>query len=56
MVFIMYEWKEILDMDLSKYEELMESPIIYDGRNCYDIEKVKTKRIKYRSIGRQNID
>lgn len=56
MVFIMTEWKEILDMDLSKYKELMKTPIIYDGRNCYDIEEVKTKKIKYRSIGRPDID
>ncbi len=51
-VFIMTEWQEIVGYDLNKYKELMKTPIIYDGRNCYDLEKIKEAGIKYYSIGR----
>ena len=36
----------------------MKSPIIFDGRNCYDLDNVKKYNIYYNSIGKsvvQNI-
>ncbi len=54
--FIATEWKEIIEFPLSKYEELMSSPIIFDGRNCYPLEKVKNNLIEYYSIGRPIIN
>ncbi|MDS0526658.1 UDP-glucose/GDP-mannose dehydrogenase family protein [Clostridium sp. SHJSY1] len=55
MVFIFTEWKEIKSMEIDKYINLMNTPIIFDGRNCYDIEKIKENEIEYYSIGRQEI-
>lgn len=52
IVFIVTEWPEIINFDLNKYEELMNTPIIYDGRNCYSLDEIKKTNIKYRSIGR----
>lgn len=51
-VFIMTEWKEIVDYDVEKYVKLMRSPVVYDGRNCYSVEKMKEVGVLYRSIGR----
>lgn len=54
-VFIMTELKEIIDYDISNYKKLMKQANIYDGRNCYSMEKIKSiKEINYYSIGRVN--
>ena len=55
MVFIFTEWKEIKDLELDKFEELMKTPIIFDGRNCFNIKDVKSKKIDYYSVGRRPI-
>lgn len=55
-VFIATEWKEIIEFPLQKYKELMSSPIIFDGRNCYLIEEMKNHLIEYYSIGRPSIN
>ena len=55
MAFIFTEWNEIKSLDLSKYEELMNSAVIYDGRNCYDTNLVKEYNVDYYSIGRSEI-
>ncbi len=47
---IMTEWPEIINYDINKYSELMQTPRVYDGRNCYQLED--TKNIIYSSIGR----
>ncbi|WP_455537656.1 UDP-glucose dehydrogenase family protein [Terrisporobacter sp.] len=55
MAFIFTEWNEIKSIDLSKYVELMNTPIVYDGRNCYDTKEVKKYNMDYYSIGRKEI-
>lgn len=55
MAFIFTEWNEIKSLELSKYEELMNNAVIYDGRNCYDIEGTKGYNIDYYSIGRKEV-
>lgn len=50
--FIMTEWKEVQDFDINKYKLKMKTPIIFDGRNCYDIKKMIKMGIEYYSIGR----
>lgn len=50
--FIFTEWKEIKDIKPSKYKELMKTPLVYDGRNIYDLEKMKEAKVEYYSIGR----
>lgn len=52
VVFIFTEWKQIVDIKPSKFKELMKMPIVYDGRNCYDLNTVKETGIEYYSIGR----
>lgn len=55
MVFIFTEWKEIKLLKLEKYIELMKTPIIFDGRNCYNLEEVKGLKVDYYSVGREAI-
>lgn len=50
--FIFTEWEIIKKFDIDKYKELMKDAFVLDGRNCYEISKMKEKKIKYFSIGR----
>ena len=49
-VMIMTEWPEIMNYDVKKYKELMKTPRVYDGRNCYKLDDMKD--IYYFSVGR----
>ncbi|MDF2910177.1 MAG: UDP-glucose 6-dehydrogenase [Sporolactobacillus laevolacticus] len=49
---IITDWSEVKHIDLSKYNELMKEPILFDGRNCYGLDEVKHATIEYYSIGR----
>lgn len=53
--FIFTEWPEIVKFDVSKYNELMKNPIVLDGRNCYNLDRVAEAGIMYESIGRRII-
>lgn len=50
--FIYTEWEEIKNITPSTYLELMRTPLVYDGRNIYDVELMKENNIEYYSIGR----
>ena len=51
-VLIMTEWEEIKNYNPINYKKYMAKPNVYDGRNCYDPEKMKKIGINYCSIGR----
>ncbi len=48
--FIFTEWQEIKNVKPQEYSTLMNTPIVYDGRNIYSLEEMKG--IEYYSIGR----
>lgn len=50
--FIMTEWKEVQNFDINNYKLKMKTPIIFDGRNCYDVNKMNEIGAQYYSIGR----
>jgi UDPglucose 6-dehydrogenase len=52
-LLIITEWKEFLDLDLKKIKDVMANPIIIDGRNIYDAERVKKLGFEYYSVGRK---
>jgi UDPglucose 6-dehydrogenase len=54
MAFIVTDWDDIKNFPLSQYEKLMQTPILFDGRNCYSLEEVSRFSIEYFSIGRRN--
>lgn len=56
LCLIFTEWKDVVDYDVRKYEELMKNPIILDGRNCYPLSVFQNTRITYCSIGRRTIN
>ena len=56
VAFIFTEWDSIKEIKLDKFEELMKTPIIYDGRNCYSLEDMNKQNVYYYSIGRKEIN
>lgn len=52
MIFIVTEWQEFIDYPLEKIEEMLMNPIIFDGRNCFELEKMSEYNIEYHSVGR----
>ncbi|MBI6066228.1 UDP-glucose dehydrogenase family protein [Clostridium perfringens] len=53
MAFLFTEWKEIKGIELSVYETLMKTPVIFDGRNCYEVKEVEKSNVEYHSVGRK---
>ncbi|WP_440602921.1 UDP-glucose dehydrogenase family protein [Bacillus sp. GB_SG_008] len=53
--FIVTEWESIRTYPIAKYVQLMNEPILFDGRNCYDLEKIEKYAVDYYSIGRRAI-
>lgn len=50
--FIFTEWNEIKCIKPNEYKKLMKTPLVYDGRNIYNLEEMKNTGIEYYSIGR----
>ena len=50
--FIFTEWNEIKVVKPETYKKLMKTPLVYDGRNIYDVKEMKDEGIEYYSIGR----
>ncbi|CAM4282497.1 UDP-glucose dehydrogenase family protein [Lacicoccus alkaliphilus] len=55
IAIILTEWKEIKSFPIEKYESLMETPVVFDGRNCFTLEGVGKTGVEYHSIGRPSI-
>jgi len=49
---VLTEWEEFKKLDLNKIKRLMKAPILIDGRNIFDPEKMKRLGFIYKSIGR----
>lgn len=53
--FIFTEWDEFKNIDIEKFTNLMKTPIIIDGRNCFDLKDMREHELIYESIGRKVI-
>lgn len=51
-VFLVTEWDEIKQYPPQQYVKLMRQPVIFDGRNCFELERIRQYAIDYYSIGR----
>jgi UDPglucose 6-dehydrogenase len=51
-LMIVTEWNEFKQLDLEKVKGLLKSPIIYDGRNIYEPNRMKEMGFTYRAVGR----
>jgi len=49
---ILTEWEEFKRLDFNKIKKLMKAPIVIDGRNIFEPEKMKRLGFIYKSIGR----
>lgn len=50
--FIFTEWNEIKAVKPEEYKKLMRTPLVYDGRNIYDLAAMEEAGVEYYSIGR----
>ena len=50
--FIFTEWKEIKNIKPEKYKKIMKTPLVYDGRNIYNLDDMYESGVEYYSIGR----
>lgn len=53
---IFTEWDEVKKFEVKKFEDLMKTPVIIDGRNCFELHEFKDTKIVYDSIGRKTIN
>ena len=49
---ILTEWDEFKELDLTRVKKLLNQPVIIDGRNIYDPQKMKRLGFRYYSMGR----
>ena len=54
-LIIVTEWNEFRNPDLEKVKGLLDKPVIFDGRNLYDLATMKEKGFTYYSVGRAEI-
>ena len=54
-LIIVTNWKEFYNPDFEEVRKRMISPVIFDGRNLYEIEMMASRDIHYRSIGRPTV-
>jgi UDPglucose 6-dehydrogenase len=51
-LIVVTEWNEFKHLDMVRIKELMRQPILIDGRNIYDPQKVSELGFIYRGVGR----
>ncbi len=51
-LLILTEWEEFIRADLGRVKELMELPIVVDGRNIYEPEDLRAMGFEYYPVGR----
>ena len=51
-LLLLTEWEDFRQLDLSRVRDLMEVPILVDGRNLFDPDVVRKAGFEYVSMGR----
>lgn len=54
--FSFTEWGEIKEIKPETFKELMKTPVVYDGRNMFDLKEMKNAGVEYHSIGRKSVN
>ncbi|MGX1262647.1 UDPglucose 6-dehydrogenase [Rossellomorea marisflavi] len=54
--FIFTEWGEVRAITPEDYSNLMRTPLVFDGRNIYSVEKMTSANVEYHSIGRRTAE
>lgn len=55
-LLICTEWSAFRNPDFDKVSSLLKDKVIFDGRNLYDLDKMKELGFYYKSIGRETIE
>ena len=50
------EWNEFRRPDMQRFAKVMKSPVIFDGRNLYDLQRAKEAGLVYISVGRPRVN
>ncbi len=51
-LIILTEWQEFRNPDFETIVKKLKKPVVFDGRNLYDLDVVKKAGIEYHSVGR----
>src|SRR5581483_5974995 len=51
-LLLLTEWEEFGRLEMDRLRDLMEIPVMVDGRNCYNPEEMRRLGFEYLSIGR----
>ncbi len=51
-LLLLTEWNEFRRPDMDKIKELLKTPVIFDGRNQYDVERITQRGFEYICIGK----
>lgn len=54
-LIIATEWSAFRNPDFDKMKSWMKEPIIFDGRNIYELDEMRNKGFYYNSIGRRTV-
>ncbi len=54
-LIVVTEWKEFRNPDFDIIKKSLKAPVIFDGRNLYDLDKLNSMKFTYYSIGRTDI-
>lgn len=54
-LIIVTEWNEFRTPDYERIKNLLKSSVIFDGRNLYDLDKMRELKFTYYSVGRADI-
>jgi UDPglucose 6-dehydrogenase len=52
---IMTEWNDYHSPDFAEMYQLLKSPVIFDGRNLYEPDRMRRRGYRYYSIGRPSV-
>ena len=55
-LIILTEWSVFRTPSFKVVKELLTEPVIFDGRNLYDLERMQEQGIAYNSIGRTKVE
>lgn len=53
--FIFTEWGEVKALLPETFKQLMRTPLVFDGRNLYDVSQMQEAGVEYHSIGRRSV-
>ena len=55
-LIICTEWNEFRRPSFDRFKEKMNTPVIFDGRNLYDLEEARDAGLIYISVGRESVN